>query len=395
MFLSTGNRFGKGEVAGIVLYLVGILNPSPEFPVLSASITMDQAQIVWNFCERLSYRPRFQHWVDDIVTSPFPTIKLKTGTEIWARSTQHDCKYVEGHKFRYINFDEIALGTRDSLDVLKMRVVDVNGTVGGTGTPRRKGWYWRDCWRPAELEQAAAKKEGRKSKAFTLAGSSYDNPHISHKYLDNLRLTDAQRQEKVDGMFVEGDGVFRVSAIEAILDPNLNDQAEVYDRCGSGQDGQPTGTWVQGWDLAKAADWTVCCGLDVSTTPWELRYFKRYQREPWPNTEADMKATQARFDADGLFDATGIGAVVEDHLDVPIWRFEPFQIKSKPVKVELINNLVWCIEQGKLKIPYIEQLVNELYDYEWDDKALVQDCVIALALACWKANEGGRPMEMV
>ena len=397
MFLTTGNRFGKSEVAGVMLMLTAMLNPSDELHVLNASITQDQAAIVWGFCERLCINsPKFEHWVADIVSSPFPTITLAHGSQIWARSTQYDCKYIEGHKFRVANYDEIAHGTQAGLDVLKMRVADCNGTVSGTTTPKRKNWYWRECWRPAELEVKTAKADGRKPTAYVLAGSSYDNPHISHKYLDNVRLTEKQRQEKIHGLFVEGDGVFRAEDIEAITDADLNDRLEEYDRPMSVPDlsaGKVAGTWVQGWDLAKAEDWTVCCGLDRSKTPWELRYFKRYQREPWPNVEKDIKHSQERFNADGLFDATGVGAVTEDYLDVPIWRLEPFKFTAKS-KTELINNLVWCIENRKLKIPFIQQLINELYDYEWKDAGLTTDCVMALALACWKANEGGRPMEV-
>ena len=46
LYMSTGNRFGKSEVAAIALLLVAMLNPSRDFHVLNASITMDQAEIV-------------------------------------------------------------------------------------------------------------------------------------------------------------------------------------------------------------------------------------------------------------------------------------------------------------------------------------------------------------
>ncbi len=44
-----------------------------------------------------------------------------------------------------------------------------------------------------------------------------------------------------------------------------------------------------------------------------------------------------------------------------------------------------CFEHRLVQIPYIEQLDEELHDYEFEDKALVQDCVMSLAMALRQA----------
>ncbi len=396
LYMSTGNRFGKSEVAGVVLLLVAMLNPSRDFHVLNASITMDQAEIVWRFCERMATEsPNFEHWVDDVVHSPFPTIKLRHGTEIWARSTQNHCKYIEGHKFRCANFDEIADGTPESLEVLKMRVVDCDGFVMGTGTPHGKNWYYRECWKAGQQEQRLARTEKRKPDIFLLAGTSYDNPHVSHDALSKLRYTDRQRQRRIEGLFLDDDdSPFPVDQVDAMINPDLNPQLEATAGAVNNGGGAIQGSWVVGWDLAKAQDYTVGVGLRTDTRPWQLGYFERFRREPWPKVETRMKVVQDRLDADTIFDATGVGSVTQDHLDIPLWRTEPFVFTAK-TKGELITNLQYCIEKGKVQVPHIEQLRNELYDYQIKDDGLETDCVMALALACWKANDEKPPMEVV
>ena len=406
MYVSTGNRFGKTELAGVILMIVSafivperIPNPA-DFPVLNASITQDQANIAWRFCERLAESRRFEHWVDDVVTSPFPTIRLAHGGEIWARSTQHDCKYVEGHKFRLINFDEIALGTKESLDVLRMRVADIDGTVMGTGTPRGKNWYYRDAWRKAENEIAAARAEERRARAFLMTGASYDNPHISHSYLREMESTMSERQvaQKIRGEFTDDAAKpFSSDAVDGCLNPDLNFD---YDAVCAYVRGAPmrarqrkraefltsTGYWVCAWDLAKAVDWTVCCALRMDTKPWQLLYFDRYQRRPWPNVESDIKHVADALGSRAVYyDATGMDQT-GDHLDIEPWRIHKFMFTAAR-KTDMINNAVRAMEHQEVEIPYIEPLIEELNDYEWQDKALVQDCVMSFGMSLWGAME--------
>jgi len=306
MFASTGNRVGKTEmIAAALMYITSFVIPQQahpsEYPVLNASITQDQANIGWRICERFAMRPRFEHWVDDIITSPFPTIKLAHGGQLWARSTQYDCKYIEGHKFRVINFDEIALGTEESLAVLKMRVADVGGFVSGTGTPRGKNWYYRTEWRPAEREIELAAAEGRTPTVELMRASSYDNPYISHEYIREMEITmskDAVAQ-KIYGEFVDDAAkLFKDEAIEGIRNPDLNDD---MGRVIAYVDGAPqndidrvkaerelAGYWINAWDLAYSQDWCVGMGIRVDCKPWRLLYFTRFQRIPWPEVERRM-----------------------------------------------------------------------------------------------------------
>jgi hypothetical protein len=372
-------------------------NAPVSFPILNASITMDQAQIVWGKQEEwCSDRPNFAHWVDDIKHTPFPTIYLSTGREIWARSTQYKCKYIRGHKFAAIGYDEMAYGNSEDLEVIRMRLADTGGPILGGTTPAGKNWYYREIWQPGQAEIAEAQAEGRKAKTFLMQATTFDNPHVDHAFIRGHimpRMTERQIDQEIMGEFVEsGNTPWSADAVDRIKDADLNDS--LLTPAKTDKAGIAPGRWILGWDLAKAVDWTVCCGLDVSTKPWRLRYFDRFQKRPWPEVETAIKEAQARFDADVIFDTTGVGAVTYDHLDLPIWRLTPFVFTPKS-KAELINNLAYCIEKGLLKIPAIMELLRELYAYEWDDANLETDIVMALALACWKANDEKPPMEVV
>jgi hypothetical protein len=355
---------------------------------------MDQAQIVWGLCEEWCRdRPHFAHWVEDIVSSPFPKITLTTGREIWARSTQYRCKYIRGHKFCGIGYDEIAYGNSEDMEVVRMRLADVGGAFMGGTTPAGKGWYYRECWKPGEEEIERALMEKCRSRTFLMRATTFDNPHVDHEYIRNEimpRMTERQIAQEIMGEFVDtGDAPWGPDAVDAIKKPDLNDSLQ-----GPLDKGPVTGNWVLGWDLAKAVDWTVCIGLRVDVKPWKLGYFERFQKRPWPEVEKAIKYSQARFDANVIFDATGVGGVTYDHLDVPLWRVTPFVFTNK-TKLELINNLAYCIEKKLFEAPYIPELFRELYCYQWDDKNIETDCVMALALACWLANDEKPPMEVI
>jgi hypothetical protein len=387
-YLATGARFGKSEGTGMGLLIKTAATPGGT--ICNTSITQDQAEIAFNIAVAWAVGSRrFAHWVLDVVYSPFPKLTLAHGGELWARSTQYRCKHLRGHKFAEINYDEIAFGNEDDDEVLKMRLADTGGTYSGTTTPKGKNNFYRSCWRPAQDEMRNAEAEGRRSTKFCIAGTSYDNPHINHAYLDSVTLTDRQRDQEILGVFLDNDEApFTEANIKGVTDADLNDKFDLTRA--AYQDStleRPTGRYVVAYDIAKKADWTVGIVFRVDVSPWELVYFERFQRIPWPEVEARMKkAHEVWAGARTGYDATGIGDPVGDHLDIAIDYLEPI-VFTTALKTKLITNLVFCMENEKFTMPFIRQLQDELYGYEWDDKSLVQDCVMSLAMACWMAND--------
>ena len=58
-----------------------------------------------------------------------------------------------------------------------------------------------------------------------------------------------------------------------------------------------------------------------------------------------------------------------------------FSHKSKQQALDALSLL---LEQKRLKFPYIRELEEELLGYEDNDSAIVQDCVMALAMGAYK-----------
>jgi hypothetical protein len=63
----------------------------------------------------------------------------------------------------------------------------------------------------------------------------------------------------------------------------------------------------------------------------------------------------------------------------------PFTTTRKS-KADAITALALAHEQGRLKHA-VPQLVVECQLYQWDDKDLIQDSVMAAAIACWRADQ--------
>ena len=114
-----------------------------------------------------------------IKQTPFPHIILKNGSEIWARSTQNRGEYLLGHDFDYINFDEAAYepyGEWVVDGVIKLRLADRDGVLDYSSTPNGLNWFFKRCGRIR-----------REKMGFVKHGSTFENPHLSRPYLDDLK----------------------------------------------------------------------------------------------------------------------------------------------------------------------------------------------------------------
>lgn len=384
MYATTGARFGKSEMVagGLLLYAMRLTGKNPF--VANISITLDQAKIVWDKAiDMATANRRFRHWFDpdNVKLTPFPTMRLHTGAEFWARSTMYECKYLRGYNFRAINYDEIAYGKSADLDVVKMRLADHGGPLGGTTTPRGRNFFWRECWSPGETEITQAALDNRQPKTFLMTGRSYDNPHIDHDYIREQRMSDTQRSQEVDGSFIDlTDKPISAVAVDAQTNTALNDEVGRWTRFMAGG-ARPTGSrFLHSWDLAKHGDHVVFTCWCVDRMPWQMVYWKRYQKKPWPVVEADISHMQKVFNADGIIDGTGVGDSTWDHLDVPTYRFEKFIFTNKS-KTDVVEGLNRALESGHVEHPFEKGLIDELTDYEWDDADLSTDWVMSYAMA--------------
>lgn len=376
--LVTGRRWGKDEAEAVKALHQAVFRPGSK--QLFASVTLDQARIPWDRCARfISDQPLLSALLVGAPTeSPFPLLRFRNGSTITARSTAREGVYIRGHDYdRVILTEADYLSERMITEVVRLTLADRGGRLVMQTTPRRRGFVYR------ELQRGLAGNPA----IYAQTGTTFENPHVDHNYIHGLRerMTAAAWRREVEGLYVDDDiavfGWEHIQAAYSSADWVLPLKVD------------PSRRWVGGADLAKTEDWTVIAVLDATSRPWKLGYFERFQRRPWPEVEGRIRAVAQRYGMrqnDFAIDATGVGAAVLDGVkDVAVG----FTFTSRS-KVDLLTNLQLLLEHKRLLFPFVRELVDELQEYAWDDKALTTDCVMALALACWAA-EHGRSRQLV
>ena len=196
--------------------------------------------------------------------------------------------------------------------------------------------------------------------------------------------------------------------------------------------GLETPPFATGIDVARQTDFTVITVLDTTVLPARLVYWKRLNRVPWETIYTDIGRAVAIYGPNALMDSTGMGGdVVMDalesrcyctkhdrtillgnvcqddgvaldcnpdrdfvHLDcVEGYEFGGGTGEKKKRLIEHLRNAMGVgyrrdnVDFGWLRCPPIVELEEELTFYAWDDKRLMTDCVMSLALAVWAGLE--------
>lgn len=119
--------------------------------------------------------------------------------------------------------------------------------------------------------------------------------------------------------------------------------------------------YITGIDWAKSKDWTIIWTWDPTTRPWTCVAWERTNRERWPDMVA--KATQRMREYPGIMvhDATGLGSVVDDLLDLPRKRNKVEGVTLAGRTREIIwQEYISAIEDGELLVePRIEFAYHE------------------------------------
>lgn len=369
--LVCGRRWGKSECAAVQALHAAVTSPRTRQGIVS--VTLDQARlsfdVVLMFCQ---HEPLLRALVDRVKETPFPTLRLKTGSELTVRTAAREGVYLRGHKFHRVIVDEADyLPERLINEVVRMALADVGGQLLLLSTPRaRRGLVSRELQRGLAGDPTV----------YAQTGPTWENPHVDHAYIRSLRdrMTASAWQREVEGVYADDDAaVFGWAHIQAAYEESAWALPEAP------QSGR---RYVQGADLAKSEDWTVHAVLDATTRPYRLVAFERYQRQPWPVVAARIRELHQRYGChQTLIDATGVGdAVLDEVRDVA----QGFVFTGRS-KLDLLTNLQVTLEKRELRFPFVRELVDELQGYAWEDQSLTTDCVMALALAVWAAGPRG------
>lgn len=371
-----GRRWGKSEAVAVDIALYAIANPnSIQFTIAP---TDDQSKIIMGQVSRfLNAIPGMTHEITE-VKSPYHQISFKdstglaVGTTIKARTAGTSGKGIRGNKAHRVILDEAAFILDSIVDeAISPLLADFDGNLVKISTPFGRGHFHRDYLLgldPANTRYAS------------FQFPTTDNPYISAEYIESQRKTKPDR-------------VFRQEYLAEFLDDAGGVFRGVSDLVVKGRTGcQPRGRVYIGIDLAKYEDFTVMTAVDESGS--QVAH-ERFTGIPWSVQIQRIAAFVARFrDAVVYVDSTGVGDPIFEQLSrIPGAYWHGYNLTNQ-TKEDLINALVIQIEQTSLALLDLPEQTAELQAYQYEitpsrnvrmnaPAGMHDDCVIALALACW------------
>jgi hypothetical protein len=188
--------------------------------------------------------------------------------------------------------------------------------------------------------------------------------------------------------FIEGAGAFfrRITENVKITDPKPN----------------PLHRYKMGVDLAKHQDYTVITVLDLMT--FNVVEIERFNQIDWNLQKAKIEAMYLRYFKPAMtLDSTGLGDPIYDDLENRGMRNILGYKFTENSRKDLLTNLQLLLEQGKIKIPENEILIEELRSMRYEligergktairvPEGLHDDMIMSLALSVWDIPQNPLP----
>ena len=340
-----GRRFGKSELSQIL----GVSYAVKGLQVAYITPTYGLAKV---FFGRLTESLPFPKNKSDL------KIDFSNGGQI-EFFTGERLDNLRGRKFHLVIIDEASFipdlenGWNNSI---RPTLTDYKGKAVFLSTPKGKNFFYSLFMKAGENDWASFK--------FT----SYDNPHIDPKEIDDARMQLPEvvfEQEYMANPAENSANPFGSKFIRACIKPISNQQIVAF-----------------GIDLAKSVDHTAIIGLDNSGN---VAYFDRFQMD-WHNTKENIKRLPR---SPILIDSTGVGDPITEDLKREGIMIEGLKFTSQS-KQQLMEGLATAIQQGKIGFPdgvIVKEL--EIFEYIFSSHGVRysapsgfhDDCVMALALA--------------
>ncbi len=381
--LVTGNRWGKSFVCAVKALYRAVFrlrdiryDTSRKYRIVTASITQDQANIVFDRAVRLLRESEILHpFILTLTRSPYPRLVLSNGAVLEARSTQNRGEYLLGNDYDYFIFDEVAFESDPDYvveEVIKMRLADREGMLDLVSTPNGRNWFYL---RAREIIE-------KRRPGYFQSGDTRDNTFISSSAVQARidTFSDRRVQQNIMGKFVDSGG--------EILKGEYVDSAIERGRYESTPIATLGGTFISGWDLARKKTATVGITVQVVKDQARVVALERFKMFDWNVVIEKIRQRQEQFPGELVIDATGLGDVVVEQLS----DYRPTSVIFSPsTKAELLTNVElfhardliaydrWELPDGPGKIWSLE---DELRKARWDDNSDC-DALMALALALW------------
>ncbi len=434
--LVTGNRWGKTDAIAMELLWRAFYQKRPEkytfddngrlrpYRAVNVALSLDQAMIAWNYAYNFAKdSPIFSEFVVDVLNSPFPSIIIGTGgnsadrviSEVWARSTAKGAKFLLGKTFNYLCWDEAAFepNGRDILDgVIRMRLVDQSGDLALVSAPSGKNWLYEEFL--LGVDKVVNGRLTGDPIHYSQQGCTFDNPKIDHKAVRRSmeQMSEEQRAQNIYGQFAESSSIFDTTSVQNCYKDQ--EYGHLFEDHGLPADVEwaleETDNGVRthlkrhrdkrlrycvGIDLARKRDSTCITVLSIPDKPNEpcQVVFFELLNTAWRKQFDRIQAVYDRYHFPPiLIDSTAMGGdVILEQLQNEPYSLDVsgYNLAGGQEKTNLILHLQEAIQDGRIKFPYIKELVNCLIYYKWEDKNLFTDPVFSLALAWEKALEMG------
>jgi hypothetical protein len=143
--------------------------------------------------------------------------------------------------------------------------------------------------------------------------------------------------------------------------------------------------YVTSADIGRRQDATVINTFDITEEPYQRVAHERVERVPYPVIQRMIERRVARYPGTLHVESNGVGDPVIENLLVPATPF----VTTTKTKTQAIQSLVLLLEHRRLKAKWTPQERKELMLYQWDDRGLVQDCVMSLAIGATNLERGG------
>ncbi len=381
--LVTGNRWGKSFVCAVKVLHHALYRPrhlkyddSGRYRIVTASITQDQANIIFNTVVRLIRQSRWlESFVESLVRTPYPQLVFGNGATVEARSTQNRGEYLLGNDYDLFIFDEVAFETDPEYvveEVIQMRLADRAGKLDLVSTPNGRNWFYRKV---QELNSGSRR-------GYVQTGDSRDNKHLSAEFLEERMkyFSDRRIQQNIMGQFVDSGGeVIPGEDIDYALRrtqytiQNLQHLSAKY---------------ISGWDLARKQTATVGVTIAIIGTDVHVVELERFREFDWNIIIEKIKQRQRKYPGEIVIDATGLGDVVTEQLA----DYNPTNvIFTHARKAELLANVELFHAQKRISYTRFEKndgpgkvwsFEDELREARWDNNNRC-DSLMALALALW------------
>lgn len=307
-------------------------------------------------------------------------MELRSGgaLDFW---TLEDIDAGRGRRYGIVIVDEAAMARHLEAAwtaAVRPTLTDLQGGAWFLSTPKGRNYFWT-------LAQRGALDASWAHHHAPTAG----NPHIAPDEIEQARQSLPERifaQEYLAQFLEDGGGVFRrvTAAVDATLAAGLDTSLDVGDGRG----------YVIGVDWGRHQDFTVFTVLDARDRA--VVALDRFTQIEYAVQLARLKALRRRFPhAAVVAEANSIGGPLIEQLRRDGISVSAFQT-TQASKAQIIEALAVAFEQGDIRIPPVQWLIDELmaFDQERTAGGLMRygaptgghdDGVVSLAIA-WHAQ---------